>query len=75
MAQAASILQQQMRMNMAVVTLARQRARREVKLALQRQGRRKLNGFAARELTILADAYLAEHQAELINEAKEIVER
>jgi hypothetical protein len=58
----------------AVICVARQRARREVKLALQRRGI-KVHTIAARDISVMADEYAAAHRAELINEAKEIVER
>jgi hypothetical protein len=56
----------------AVICVARQAARRAVKRELAAQGRRKLHSIAAKELTITADEYLAEHR-ELIAEAKAIV--
>lgn len=62
------------RMSMAVSVPARQRAIGEVKLALQRQGRRKLCQIARREIVAMANEYLAEHP-ELISEAKPIVEQ
>jgi hypothetical protein len=59
---------------LATHTLARQRAIKEAKRQLQAQGLRP-SQFSHRDLVIRADQYLAEHRAELIAEAKEIVER
>ena len=58
----------------AVAVLARQRAIAAVKAALQRQGL-KPQYMPRREIVAAANEYLAEHRAELINEAREIVER
>ena len=41
------------RLASAAVTLARQRAEKEVKLAIQREGRRKLSQIARREIVAL----------------------
>ena len=61
-------------MTLATNTLARQRAMKAAKHQLQAQGLRPTH-FSHRDLLIRAEQYLAEHRAELIAEAKEIVER
>jgi hypothetical protein len=53
-----------------IAVLALQRAIKEVKAAIQRQGRRKLSQMPKREIVAMAEEYLAEHP-ELIAEAKE----
>jgi hypothetical protein len=58
----------------AIVTLARQRAIREVKREFQRQGL-KCNRMAHREIVAVAEEYLAKHRAELIREASETVDQ
>ena len=70
-----SLLQAQLRasMSMAARVLARQRAIKAVKRALQAKGL-KPQHIAKREIAAAADKYLANHP-ELISEAKEIVER
>jgi hypothetical protein len=45
-----------------------------VKLKLCAQGL-KLQQFSAREIAVLAEDYLVEHRAELVTEAKAIVDR
>jgi hypothetical protein len=62
------------RMSRAVICLARQRAIRELKLALQRQGRRRVWHVSMREIVAMANEYLAAHP-ELIDEAKPIIEQ
>ena len=71
-----SVQQTQLRASMgqAAICLARQRAIAAVKLALQGQGG-KPQYIARREIVILAEEYLAAHRAELIAEAKPIVEQ
>ena len=60
-------------MGAAVMVLARQRAIKEAKVKLQAQGLR-VSQFSQRDLVTRAEAYLAEHRAELIEDAKEIVD-
>jgi hypothetical protein len=69
-------LPEQVRARLAhvVITLARQQARAAVKLALQRQGRRKLSQIAHREIVAIAKEYLAQHP-ELIAQARPIIEQ
>jgi hypothetical protein len=77
MAEATQRLQQdkiRASMSLATNTLARQRAMKAAKHQLQAQGLRPSH-FAHRDLLIKADAYLAAHRAELIEEAREIVLR
>ena len=54
--------------------LAMLRSRQAVKRELQAQGL-KVSNYAAREITVLAIEYLAEHRAELMPDAIETVER
>jgi len=61
-------------MSLATNTLALQRAMNLTKRQLQAQGLRPSH-FPHRELRVRAEAYLAAHRAELIAEAKQIVER
>ena len=61
-------------MSLATHVLALQRAMNLTKRQLQAQGL-KPNHFSLRDLRGRADAYLAEHRAELIAEAKLVVER
>jgi hypothetical protein len=58
----------------AASCLARQRAIAAVKLALQRQGL-KPRYIARREIITLANEYAEAHRAELIDEAKPIIEQ
>ena len=77
MAEATQRLQQdkiRASMGMAVNVLARQAAIKATKRQLQAQGLR-FSQFSHRDLVIRADAYLAEHRAELIAGAAQIVER
>lgn len=62
-------------MSIAVRVLARQRAIKAVKLALQREGRRKVSQIAMREIVAMANAYLPAHRSELLAEARPIVEQ
>jgi hypothetical protein len=59
---------------MATMTLARQAAMKAAKHRLQAQGLEP-SQFSQRELVARADAYLADHRAELIAKAKLIVAR
>ena len=61
-------------MGAAVMVLARQRAIKAVKRGLQARGLRP-HHMPHREIIAAADAYLADHRAELIAEATPIVER
>ena len=77
MAEATQRLQQdkiRASMSLATHTLALQRAMNLTKRQLQAQGL-KPNHFSLRDLRVRAEAYLADHRAELVAEAKEIVER
>ena len=58
----------------AAIVLARQRAIKEAKRQFQKQGL-KPQHIARKVIVVAADEYLAEHRAELISEATEIVER
>ena len=71
-----SVHQAQLRasMSLATNTLALQRAMNLTKRQLQAQGL-KPNHFSLRDLRVRAEAYLADHRAELIAEAREIVAR
>jgi hypothetical protein len=60
-------------MSLATNTLARQRAIKAAKAGLQAQGLR-VSQFSHRDLVIRADQYLDQHRAELIAEAKAIVD-
>ena len=61
-------------MTLATHTLALQRAMNLTKRQLQALGL-KPSHFSLRDLRVRAEAYLADHRAELIAEAREIVER
>jgi hypothetical protein len=61
-------------MGRAIMVLAQRSTCNIVKQQLRAQGL-KLQHFAHREIINLAEAYLLEHRAELIAEAKAIVER
>jgi hypothetical protein len=61
-------------MSLATNVLARQAALKAAKAKLQAQGLRPSH-FSHRDLALRADAYLAAHRAELIAEAKVVVER
>jgi hypothetical protein len=71
-----SVQQAQLRTSMAsaVNVLALQRAMGFAKRQLQAQGLR-VSQFSHRDLVIRAEQYLADHRAELIAEAREIVDR
>jgi len=57
-----------------VITLARQGARNAVKADLRARNL-KLGNLKFRDIAVLADEYLKEHSAELIAQAKELIER
>ena len=61
-------------MGMAVNVLARQAALKEAKRQLQAQGLKPTH-LSHGDLVVRAEQYLAEHRAELIAEAREIVAR
>jgi hypothetical protein len=61
-------------MALATITLARQAAIKATKRQLQAQGL-KVSHFPHRDIVAQAEAYFAEHRAELIAEAKTVVER
>jgi hypothetical protein len=73
MAEANAILSPAARLKSAVFTLALQRARTTVKRQLAAQGH-KVAHYSARDITLLAQAHLDRHQAELLAEAKATVE-
>jgi hypothetical protein len=56
----------------AVIALAHQRAKRLVQAGIRAKGQR-LSDFSAREITLLAEDYLAQHRAELIAEAENAI--
>ena len=58
----------------AVVVLARRMALKKVQMMLKAQGLKPLR-MERKTIVATADAYLVKHRGELINEAKEIVER
>jgi glutamate racemase len=62
-------------MGRAVIVLARQAAIKEVKAAIQRQGRRKVWQIARREIVAIAEEHLAANRATLIAKAKAMVDR
>jgi hypothetical protein len=72
----ASLQQAQLhaRMTSAVACLARQQAIKAVKHQLRARGL-KVYSFAHREIIVLANEYAEAHRAELIEEAKPIVEQ
>lgn len=61
-------------MSAVIISLARYRARNAVKRQLRDQGR-KLSQIKPREISVLAEAYLAEHRAALLLQALETVHR
>jgi resolvase-like protein len=63
-----------MNMNAAIATIARGMARDAVKAELWAQGR-KLRDLTPSEIREAADAYLSEHQAELVAQAEELIRR
>ena len=66
------ITQRLLKHRSAVVTLARQAARKAVKRQLQAQGI-KLYSLSMKEISTLADDYLAQHSARLVADAKQII--
>ena len=56
----------------AVITLALQRAKKAVQASIRAKGQR-LADFSAREITLLAEDYLAQHRQELITEAEHAI--
>ena len=70
-----SVYEAQLRASMigGVVTIARLRARNAVKRQLRDRGL-KVSHFSAKEISVLAEEYFAQHP-ELINEAAIVVER
>ncbi len=58
----------------AVATLARQAAIKAIKAKLRAEGTR-LSEFAAREITMMAEDYLAQHRDQLTAEAKALIAR
>jgi hypothetical protein len=68
---------QAQRMRQAIATLAMLAAKRELKEAIRREGKRKLNSVPAREIEAMARAALmedGEYRAKLIAEAAVVVE-
>jgi hypothetical protein len=63
----------QIRLRSATATLAKQQAKKKVKALIAAQGRR-IHEFSAKELSLLADDYLAEHRDELMAKAKVVAE-
>jgi hypothetical protein len=57
----------------AVITLAIQRAKKAIMAQLQARGE-KVAHYSAKDITLLAEAYLAQHRHELVVEAIAIVE-
>jgi hypothetical protein len=56
----------------AVITLAHQSAKRTVQANIRAKGQR-IADFSAREITLLADDYLAQHREQLSAEAKRVI--
>jgi hypothetical protein len=56
----------------AVIVLAMQRAKRLVQADIRAKGQR-LADFSAKEITLLAEDYLAQHRPELMAEAEEVI--
>jgi hypothetical protein len=56
----------------AVMVLAMQRAKKVVQANIRAKGQRPTD-FSAREITLLAEDYLAQHRAELIAEAEHAI--
>jgi hypothetical protein len=66
------VLERLQRHRRAVIALAHQRAKRLVQASIRAKGQR-LSDFSAREITLLAEDYLAQHRAELIAEAENAI--
>jgi hypothetical protein len=64
--------QKMLRHRLAVMTLARIRAKKSVLFALRAQGL-KPQHFSAREIAVLADFYLNQHRERLLMEATEAI--
>jgi hypothetical protein len=64
----------QARITTAAHVLAQHRARQAVKRQLQAQGL-KVTHYSARDISVLANQYLAEHRPELMPDAVETIER
>ena len=56
----------------AVITLALQRAKKAVQAGIRAKGQR-IAGFSAREITLLAEDYLAQHREQLWAEAEHAI--
>jgi hypothetical protein len=59
----------QIRLRTATATFAQQAAKRRVKDQIRAEGR-KVWDYTARDLTLMAEKYLAEHREELIPQAR-----
>jgi regulator of protease activity HflC (stomatin/prohibitin superfamily) len=68
------ITQRLLKHRAAVATLAQQAARKAVKERLRADGL-KLHDFSAKEISALADKYLAEHRARLETAVQEIMQK
>jgi hypothetical protein len=66
------VLERLQRHRRAVIALAHQRAKRLVQASIRAKGQR-LSDFSAREITLLAEDYLAQHRAELVAEAEHAI--
>jgi hypothetical protein len=66
------VLERLQRHRRAVIALAHQRAKRLVQAGIRAKGQR-LSDFSAREITLLAEDYLAQHRAELVAEARHVI--
>jgi hypothetical protein len=67
--QTAREMKAQLRLRCATATLAKQQAKKSVTKMLAAQGRR-VHEFSAKELSLLAEDYLAKHREELMAKAK-----
>jgi hypothetical protein len=65
-------MQRMLKHRAAIATLARQAAIKAVKHRLRADGL-KLHDFSAKDIAVLADKYLAEHRARLIEDAEEVI--
>jgi hypothetical protein len=66
------LMQKMLRHRLAVMTLARMRAKKSVLLALRAQGL-KSQHFSARDIAVLSDHYLNQHRDRLVAEAEEAI--
>jgi hypothetical protein len=64
----------QLRLRCATATLAKQQAKKRVTKMLAAQGRR-VHEFSAKELSLLAEDYLAKHREELMAQAAMVAEQ